>query len=81
MHGRIPVDTYALPRGPPHMAKKKTESPQIPATQEELLAVRLYLPAGEDHKKLRRLAADEETKVHGASGSQDRAGVRRQSPA
>jgi hypothetical protein len=44
------------------MAKKKPETPKMPATQEELRAVRLYLPA-EDHRKLRRLAADEETNM------------------
>jgi hypothetical protein len=43
-------------------ATKKTEKAKMQATQEELRAVRLYLPA-DDHRKLRRLAADEETNM------------------
>lgn len=44
------------------MAKKKTENPEVPATQESLRAVRLYLPTDE-HKKLRRVAADNDTNM------------------
>jgi hypothetical protein len=44
------------------MAKKKTEKTEMPATQEAMRAVRLYLPV-EDHKKLRRLAADHDTNM------------------
>jgi hypothetical protein len=44
------------------MAKKKTEKPAMPATQAELRSVRLQLPP-EDHRKLRRLAADRDTNM------------------
>jgi hypothetical protein len=44
------------------MARKKTEKPAMPATQPELRSVRLYLPI-EDHRKLRRLAADNDTNM------------------
>jgi hypothetical protein len=44
------------------MATKKTEKPPMPATQAELRSVRLQLPQ-EDHKKLRRLAADHDTNM------------------
>jgi hypothetical protein len=44
------------------MARKKTEEPKVEATQTELRTVRLALPP-EDHKKLRRLAADNDTNM------------------
>jgi hypothetical protein len=46
------------------MAKKRMEKTAMPATQAQpaLRAVRLYLPV-EDHKKLRRLAADNDTNM------------------
>jgi hypothetical protein len=46
------------------MARKKTEQDPMPGTetQPDLRAVRLYLPA-DDHRKLRRMAADEETNM------------------
>jgi len=46
------------------MAKKTGEKPKMPAsaTQTELRSVRLQLPP-EDHKKLRRLAADQDTNM------------------
>jgi hypothetical protein len=34
----------------------------MPATEQEMRSVRLYLPA-EEHKKLRRVAADNETNM------------------
>jgi hypothetical protein len=61
MHGKIPMDVV-IPRGPRLMARKKTGDSTMPATRQELRAVRLYLPA-EVHKKFRRLAADEETNM------------------
>lgn len=46
------------------MATKKTGARPVPVTttEEKLKAVRLYLPA-DQHKKLRRLAADCETNM------------------
>jgi hypothetical protein len=44
------------------MARKRTEKTPVPATQVEMRAVRLQLPP-EDHKKLRRLAADADTNM------------------
>jgi hypothetical protein len=44
------------------MARKKAEGSRVPATRLELRPVRLALPP-EDHKKLRRLAADQETNM------------------
>jgi hypothetical protein len=44
------------------MARKKTEESGMSATRPELRPVRLALPP-EDHKKLRRLAADEDTNM------------------
>jgi hypothetical protein len=44
------------------MARKKTETPKMPTTEVEMKFVRLQLPPG-DHKKLRQLAADEETNM------------------
>jgi hypothetical protein len=44
------------------MARKKTEKPAMPATQPEMRSVRLYLPL-DDHRRLRRLAADNETNM------------------
>ena len=44
------------------MARKKTERANMPATEVEMKFVRLQLPT-DDHKKLRRLAADEETNM------------------
>jgi hypothetical protein len=44
------------------MAKKKAGKPKMPATQAELRSVRLQLPP-DDHRKLRRLAADQETNM------------------
>jgi hypothetical protein len=44
------------------MARKKTEKNPMPATQTEMRFVRLQLPA-DDHKKLRRLAADNDTNM------------------
>jgi hypothetical protein len=44
------------------MAKKTVEKPKMPVTQAELRSVRLQLPP-DDHKKLRRLAADQDTNM------------------
>jgi hypothetical protein len=44
------------------MARKKTEVPQMPATEVEMRVVRLALPP-EDHKEFRKLAAAEETNM------------------
>jgi hypothetical protein len=44
------------------MARKKTEQPKMQATEAEMKFVRLQLPPDE-HRKLRRLAADEETNM------------------
>lgn len=44
------------------MARKKTEKPEMPATEAELRVVRLALPP-EDHKEFRKLAAEEETNM------------------
>jgi hypothetical protein len=46
------------------MARKKMERAPMPTTetQPDLRAVRLYLPP-DDHRKLRRMAADEETNM------------------
>jgi hypothetical protein len=41
---------------------KKTEKKPVQATQEALRSVRLQLPP-DDHKKLRRLAADHDTNM------------------
>ena len=44
------------------MAKKIGEKPKVATTQTELRSVRLQLPP-DDHKKLRRLAADQDTNM------------------
>jgi hypothetical protein len=44
------------------MARKKAEAPKMPATEVEWRFVRLQLPPDE-HKKFRRLAADEDTNM------------------
>jgi hypothetical protein len=41
---------------------KKVEKKPVPATQTEMRFVRLQLPE-DDHKKLRRMAADRETNM------------------
>jgi hypothetical protein len=59
----IPVNTVTT-GGPRLMAKKSGENPKMPAsaTETELRSVRLQLPV-DDHKKLRRLAADQDTNM------------------
>lgn len=44
------------------MAKKKTETTKMPATETELRVVRLALPP-EEHREFRKLAAAEETNM------------------
>jgi hypothetical protein len=44
------------------MARKKTEKKPVQATELEMRFVRLQLPI-EEHKKLRRLAADKDTNM------------------
>jgi hypothetical protein len=44
------------------MAKKRLGRPPMPATDVELRPVRLHLPV-EEHKRLRRLAADQDTNM------------------
>jgi hypothetical protein len=44
------------------MARKKSEKSKMAATDVEMRFVRLQLPV-EDHRKLRRLAADEDTNM------------------